>query len=129
MKKIIAVLLSALLFAGVFAAPASAAVEVKASISVHKGFAKNGDNKYFMQLKAANPGTTFDADANSQFTIDRNTGKLTMKTGLASLVPVEVRVTSGGVTQVVKVTTYYEWYEYFVIVFAAGLFWIAAVNN
>ena len=128
MKRTLAILLTALLFAGIFAAPAAAAAAIPSSVTVHKGFAKINRN-VFVDLKAEYPDMTFEAD-NNQFSIDRNTGKLTFKTGLASsVVPVDVKVTTGGTTQVVKVTTYYEWYEYFVIIFAAGLFWIAAVNN
>jgi len=128
MKKVIAIVLSALLLGAIFAAPASAALNVSPSVSVHKGFAKNGAD-YFEDLKKAYPDMTFSAENNSQFTINPSSGKLTFKTGLPSILPVSVTVVSGDETAVVKVTTYYEWYEYFVIVFAAGLFWIAAVNN
>lgn len=129
MKKILAILLSALLFAGIFAAPASAALNnVASSISVSKGFAKNGAD-YFESLKAADGSLTFSAPSNSQFTINPNTGKLTFKTGPSSFLPVDVTVSDGTDSQVVKVSVNYEWYEYFVIIFAAGWFWISAVNN
>ena len=128
MKKILAVLLSALLFVAIFAAPASAAINAADSIRVHKGFAKNGAD-YFVNLKKAYPGMTFSVEANNQFTINPTTGKMTFQTGLSSLRPIPVKVMSGGETKTINVTTYYEWYEYFVIVFAAGIFWIAAVNN
>ena len=128
MKKIIAVLLSALLFVAVFAAPASALSNIPSSTSVSKGFAKNGAD-FFVNLKKADASLTFSAPSNSQFTIDYNTGKLTFKTGPSSFLPVEVTVSDGVESQAVKVTVNYEWYEYFVIIFAAGWFWIAAVNN
>jgi len=127
MKKALAILLAALLFTGIFAAPA-AAVDVESLITVNKGFTKQGAD-YFMNLKAANPDMTFSADINTQFTIDPDTGKMTFKTGVSTNIPSNVYVTSGGVTQVVQVATSYAWYEYFLIVLAAGHFWIALINN
>ena len=136
MKKILSILLALVLTVGIGAVAASAAegdafddaLNVAASISVGKGFAKNGA-KYFMELKAQDPDMTFSVEDNSQFTINPNTGKMTFKTGLPNLLPIPVTVVSGGDVMTVNVTTYYEWYEYLVIVFAAGIFWIAAVNN
>ena len=131
MKKILSILLAlalALSIGAVAASAAAADLNVASSISVGKGFAKNGA-KYFMELKALDPSLTFSAPDNDQFTIHPDTGKLKFMTGPASLTPVDVTVTSADGAQVVQVSTYYEWYEYLVIVFAAGLFWIAAVNN
>ena len=132
MKKILSILLALALTLSIGAIAVSAAdaddLNVAASISVGKGFAKHGA-KYFMELKALDPSLTFSAPDNNQFTIHPNTGKLTFKTGLPSLTPVDVTVTSAEGAHVVQVSTYYEWYEYLVIVFAAGLFWISAVNN
>ena len=133
MKKILAILLALVLTVGIGAIAASAvdvdAVPMETSISVGKGFAKNGA-KYFMNLKELDPTLSFSAPENSQFTINPVTGKMTFKTGPASLIPVNVTVTfDDGSTLVVKVSTYYEFYEYLVIIFAAGIFWIAAVNN
>ena len=133
MKKIFAILLSVLLFATVFAAPASAAINgyvIDKSITVNKGFNKNNAD-YFQKLHAKNSDFKFTAESNSMFSIDLDTGKMKFNTGFSSLIngPVNVIVTLGTETQIVQVTTRYEWYEYFVIVFAAGLFWISAVNN
>jgi len=128
MKKILAILLSALLFVSVFAAPASAAIAgYTDKITVSKGFAKaNAD--YFAKRHTA--GTTYSYAPNSQFDINQD-GTMRFKGGPSffGLFPVEVTVKKGADTQVVKVSTYYEWYEYFVIVFAAGWFWIYSVNN
>ena len=128
MKKIIAILLSALLFGAIFAAPASAAIVASDSVRIHKGFAKHGAN-FFVDLKEVYPDMTFSVESNSQFTIELRTGKMKFQTGPSSIFPIPVTVSSGGETKIINVTTYYEWYEYFVIVFAAGIFWIAAVNN
>jgi len=133
MKKIIAILLCALLFAAIFAAPTSAAITgyvIDESITVNKGFNKHNAD-YFQKLDTKNPGFQFTAESNSMFSIDLDTGKMKFNTGFSSLIngPVNVTVTLGTETQVVQVTTRYEWYEYFIIVFAAGLFWISAVNN
>ena len=128
MKKILAILLSVLLIGAIFAAPASAAINAADSIRVHKGFAKiNAD--YFERLKVAYPDMTFCVEGNNQFSIDPVSGKMKFQTGFSSLLPIPVTVVSESGTKVINVTTYYEWYEYFVIVFAAGIFWIAAVNN
>lgn len=130
MKKILAALLAALLLFGMFtfAAAADETTALASSISVHKGFAKHNAD-VFEIYKAENPSATFIAGDNNQFSINAATGKLTFKTGPASLSAVEVTVTTDAGQQTVEVKTYYEWYEYLVIVFAAGWFWIAAVNN
>jgi len=132
MKKTLAILLTALLFTGIFAAPASAAISgvvIADAVTMNRGFNKNGTD-YFVNLAKNNAGLEFTAKANT-FSIDQYSGKIKFNTGLGSfaLIPEEVTVHRGGETQVVKVTARYEWYEYFVIVFAAGLFWISAVNN
>jgi len=132
MKKTLAILLSALLFLGLFAAPAAAAIDgvvIADAVTMNRGFNKNGAD-YFVNLAKNNTGLEFTANA-STFSINQQTGKIKFNTGLASfsLFPEEVTVHRGSETQVVKVTARYEWYEYFVIVFAAGLFWISAVNN
>ena len=127
MKKILAILLSALLFGAIFAAPASAAISgYQSEITVSKGFAKANANYFSVRHTE---GTTYDYTPNSQFDVNLD-GTLRFKGGPSSLFPVEVTVANtNGDTQVVKVSTYYEWYEYFVIVFAAGWFWIYAINN
>ncbi|MDR2686471.1 MAG: hypothetical protein LBB75_01865 [Oscillospiraceae bacterium] len=133
MKKILAILLVTLLSAAVFAAPASAAISgytIDEAITVNKGFNKNNAD-YFQKLDAKNADFEFTAESNNMFSIDMETGKMKFNTGFSSLLygPAEVTVHLGDETQIVKVTTRYEFYEYFVIVFAAGLFWISAVNN
>ena len=127
MKKIIAVLLSALLLVAVFAVPASADIAGYADeVTISKGFAKaNAD--YFSDRHTA--GTTYSYAPNSQFDIFLD-GTMRFKGGPATIFsPVKVTVTSGGATQVVRVRVYYEWYEHFVNLFAAGWFWIYAINN
>jgi len=133
MKKILCILLSALLFVGIFAAPASAAISgyaIDNAITVNKGFNKNNAD-YFQKLNASNSDFRFTVENNSMFSIDAETGKMKFNTGFSSLIygPAKVTVHLGEETQVVEVTTRYEFYEFFVIVFAAGLFWISAVNN
>ena len=133
MKKLLSILLALLMLAGIGAIAASAEdaaadAALPTAIRVHKGFAKHNAD-FFKNLKKLDGTSTFSAPPNGQFTIDMISGKMTFQTGLASIVPIPVTVTSSSGSQTVLVTTYYEWYEYFVIVFAAGLFWIAAVNN
>lgn len=137
MKKVSALLLAILLTLGMaatFTAPAAAAgledITIANEITVYKGFNKKNAN-YFILLKLKNPDLQFTAEANDMFTINQFNGKMTFNTGLSSrsLGPVKVTVHLGEETKVVEVKALYEWYEYFVIVFAAGLFWISAVNN
>ena len=132
-KKLLSVLLSALLLTAIFAAPASAAINgyaISDAITVNKGFNKNNAD-YFQKLDRENPDFQFEAENNRMFSIDRETGKMKFNTGFSSLIygTVDVKVTLGNDEQIVKVTTQYEFYEYFVIFFAAGLFWISAINN
>jgi len=135
MKKLLAILLAAMMLCGISAVAAQAAeadvitlADLPDSAAIHKGFAKiNAD--FFISVKAEFPDATFTVEPNSQFSINLSSGKMTFQTGFSSLIPIPVTITSGEDTKVVNVTTYYEWYEYFVIVFAAGIFWIAAVNN
>jgi len=147
MKKILAILLTVAMALGMFALAASA-IEVPPAdidaqnaarlqqlfpnnnVRIHMGFAKHNAD-YFSQHVAANPGMTFSVEPNSLFTINRTTGRLTFNTGPSSLLRGRQTVTVhlGGASRTVNVLAYYEWYEYFVILFAAGIFWIAAVNN
>ena len=134
MKKLLAVFLAVLTLFSVGAISSSAAsldsIVRDEEIVVFKGFnKKNAD--YFEKLDAANPSLEFSAEPNKMFVIDQYTGKLTFATGLSSREygSKTVTVYLGEETKEIEVTALYEWYEYFVIVFAAGLFWISSVNN
>ena len=137
MKKLLSAVLALVLALGIFSVAAAAAssdnlddIFPENRVVVYKGFnKKNAD--YFVKKNANNPGLTFSVEPNPMFIIDEYTGKLTFMTGFSSNVhgPVDVTARLNGESKVIQVRAQYEPYEYFVIIFAAGLFWISAVNN
>jgi len=133
MKKILAILLATMLLAGTFAIAAQAAVNfssVPSSTTISKGFAKRNAD-FFRKLDLQDPALEFSVDDDSQFAIDRLTGKMTFKGGPGTTFGgPKVTIWLGStVMKEVEVKVVYEWYEYFVILFAAGYFWIYTINN
>jgi len=132
MKKLFATLLVMLLLlcSVTVAAQAINWNSVPGKITVSKGFAKRNAD-FFVKLDKEDPALEFKAEPNSQFTIDRLTGKMTFKGGPASVFsgPSVSIFKNNQLVKKVNVRVQYEWYEYFVIIFAAGFFWIYAVNN
>jgi len=158
MKKLLAILLAAMMTLGMFAIAVSAdyaadyaaeyAEEINLSASaavlaelfpednvrIHMGFAKHNAD-YFssrategMRFSLVTP-TFYETDR--LFSINRATGAIRFNVGPSSLLrgAQTVRVSLDGAIRDVTVRAYYQWYEYFVIIFAAGWFWMAAINN
>ena len=132
MKKILAVLLATTLLLGAFAVAAQAINwnSVSSNITVSKGFAKRNAD-FFKKLDQEDSALEFSVPNNAQFTIDRQTGKMTFKGGPASMLsgPTVSIWRNDELVKEVSVRVAYEWYEYFVIIFAAGYFWIYTINN
>ena len=132
MKKFFATLLVMMLLLCSVAVAAQAINwnSVSDNIVVSKGFAKRNAD-FFVKLDKEDPSLEFKVEPNSQFTIDRATGKMTFKGGPASLLsgPAVSIFKNDQLMKKVNVRVVYEWYEYFVIIFAAGYFWIYTINN
>ena len=149
MKKLLAILLAGMLTLGAFAVAAYAepAEEIELQnattlatlfvydeVSMNMGLFKQNAS-YFADIAAANPemNLTFNSNSNTLFTIHPTTGVMSFKSGFSSLLrgSHSVTITHAGELhnqRVIKINAYYEWYDYLLVVFAFGLFWLPGVN-